>query len=873
MLDWYKKSAFNQLHQLIVLVALAGCHLKKETALEKEQDGMEQAMKQEIMMTKDPALNTVPIERLLTAKQYAASFTNSFAARVNDINWQERGPNNIGGRTRALVIDARDASGNTVFAASVSGGIWKTTNFKSTPNWTPVAEQMANLAVCALAQDPVNQNVLYAGTGEGWFNVDAIRGVGIFKSTDGGSTWTLLSATANNANFDYVEDIVVTPAGIVFASTRSGRFCNNGGVYRSADAGSTWTRVIGSLNGSVCDSAYNFRGADLEVASNGDVYATTGFQGNTINLRGRIFRAAASGSSTGNTWQDITPPGAWRRIEVGCAPNNPAVVYALLQGTGEGIGGIRRTANSGATWDSLALPPWCNRGVTQNDFTNGQAWYNLIVSVDPTNSSTVIMGGIDLFKSTNGGDTWTQITQWASGCFSLPNIHADQHNIIFYPGSSSEFIAVNDGGVYYTGNGGTSWANKNGGYNVTQLYGVDFHPTATNYFLVGAQDNNSLKLTSAGIGSATAVSGGDGGFPHIDQTNGLIQVTAYVYNNYFYSRNGGASFSDVPAGNNEGMFINPTDYDDANDVLYTGNTAGSMGVVTGFNGAGNPSFNTVQLSSLGGREISAVRIDPTVTNGTVWMAGYSGNNAPVLLKLVNAHTLTPQVSTATLPASLTAGYYISCIDIDPFNANHLLITLSNYGVPSVWESIDGGFSFNNIEGNLPDMPVRWGLIVPPSAAVPGNAAGGILLATEVGVWYSAQSSSGAWIPQTSGLPNVRTDMLKLRPADNLLAAATHGRGLFTSTLTSVPTGLPTVNNTRDFIKYVAETGGQLIIKTGNLNTTKMKIALYDVNGRLIRMTDAKYEDQALPVSLLPGGSYVLKIYGDKKEQYTKQFVK
>jgi hypothetical protein len=883
-----------------------GCVLKKtESKSENEEtfserDEMEKAMEQEFMMTVDPALGYIPKERLITAIKYERKLIAARGSGTNAFTWQERGPNNISGRTRAVIIDARDNTGNTVFAASVSGGIWKATNFKSTnPTWIPVNESMGSLAVCALAQDPSNPNVIYAGTGEGWFNTDAIRGNGIWKTADGGVTWNKLASTDSTTsgkahNFDFVQDIVVNSQGVVFAACRS-IFCNAGGIFRSGDNGGSWTRVIGTQT-STCSTSTYLQGTDLEIASNGDLYACVGMTNDFPAQNGHIFRSPISNGSnvgTAGTWTDITPAGTWQRIEIATAPSNPAAVYALLEGTGDGIGSIKKTTNSGGSWSDLSLPGWCNQGSTSNDFTNGQAFYDLIAQVDPNNENTVIIGGIDLFKSTNGGTTWSQISQWARNCSSLPVVHADQHNVLFIAGSSTEVIATNDGGIYYSANGGTSWAthtqpnlnganqttisNVNIGYNVTQFYACDIHPTQTNYFLAGAQDNGTLQFTSPGMNSTTEVSvGGDGGYSHIDQITPNIQVAFSVYNNMYYSRNGGTSFSSLVKFNDNGQFINPSDYDDVKKVIYSGSIVGQLGLITNL-ASGTPSFTNNAVPGMTGLKVTAVKVDPTVsTGGTVWIAGYDSTRAsvPTIFKLTNVtSSLTVAVST---PLNLVSGgSYVSSIDVDPADATHILVTLSNYGITSVFESKNGGANFSSIEGNLPDIPVRWGMFVPASASIDGTTPGGILLSTEVGVWSTVTPSGTAtvWTPQNNGLPNVRTDMLRYRGSDGLLAAATHGRGLFTTNLTLLSTGLPSVPNTKSFIDYVSNTEQQLFVKVGNLTTTTMEMKLYSIDGKLVYSSKTGYVNQAVSIAHLARGSYVMKIYGNKNEQYTKQFIK
>jgi hypothetical protein len=218
---------------------------------------------------------------------------------------------------------------------------------------------------------------------------------------------------------------------------------------------------------------------------------------------------------------------------------------------------------------------------------------------------------------------------------------------------------------------------------------------------------------------------------------------------------------------------------------------------------------------------------------------------------------------------------VSSIDVDPADAAHILVTLSNYGVTSVFESKNGATSFSSIEGNLPDIPVRWGMFVPASASIDGISPGGILLGTEVGVWSTVTPSGTAtvWTPQNTGFPNVRTDMLRYRGSDGLLAAATHGRGLFTSNLTLLSTGLPSVPNTRNFIDYISNTEQQVFVKVGNLTTTTLQMKLYSIDGKLVYSSKTGYANQAISIAHLARGTYVMKIYGNKNEQYTRQFIK
>ena len=282
------------------------------------------------------------------------------------------------------------------------------------------------------------------------------------------------------------------------------------------------------------------------------------------------------------------------------------------------------------------------------------------------------------------------------------------------------------------------------------------------------------------------VSGGDGGFAHIDADNPNYQHTSFTGATFNFSSNGGGSFTYLGSLSAD-RFINPSDYDAATDHLYCG--AGTRNFYRVYNFTGTVGANSYTIASLTTLSVSAIKADPN-TAGRVWVAfsraDASGSAViPQLYIINNANSPnTPTSTTVTLPAAIAGGHYISSLDIENGDANHILLTVSNYGVTSVWESIDGGANWTAIEGNLPDMPVRWGMFMPaglsPNTRL--NAVGGILLATEMGVW-STNLSNGAstvWVANNSGMGNVRVNMIKMRTSDKRIAIATHGRGFFTA---------------------------------------------------------------------------------------------
>jgi photosystem II stability/assembly factor-like uncharacterized protein len=779
---------------------------------ENEQDGIRERLEQEITMTQDPALGYVPTDRLAVAEKTAARLAK--LSKVEDmqaLTWTERGPNNLGGRSRAILIDKSDATGNTVFIGSVGGGLWRTTNFKAaTPTWNQIASVSANLAITTLAQNPTTPTIMYAGTGEGYFNTDAIRGLGIYKSTDGGLTWSLLASTTtggtNEFDFSFVQKILVYTNGDVYASGISAVFCNAGGILKSTNGGTSWTRVIGNLVGGVCATAFDFFGYDIEMSSGGDLWASVIDNANSFvapatmdTTRGKVFRSPA-GATVGNTgtWVNVTPPppvaanSLWMRIELACSPTNNNKVYAIMEGTNFKVGGIRVTTDAGANWtniDNTTL--WCDQGTsTSTDFSRSQAWYDLPIAVKPDDDQTVFVGGVDLMKTTNGGTSWVQNTQWAAGCATLPSIHADNHNIVYLPGLPNEFIVVNDGGVYYTNDNGVTYINKSPGYRTIQYYSAAIHPTAgSNYMLAGAQDNGTHKFSTAGLGSVTTATSGDGGFCFIDQGNPNFQVASFTNTNYRVSNNGGTSFAVNANFGANGRFINPTDYDNTTHILYAGYTTTNMLRINDITGV--ISGASINFPAATSRQVSALKVDPNTAN-RVFVAFSGGQGIiPQLYYVDAANTASPTINTITLPAAIGGTQFISHVDVETGNANHLLITISNYGAASIYESTDLGVTWTSLDNNgvnLPDVPVRWSMFLPSGVSGFGGrfqAVSGIMIATEIGVWTTTATSGTTTVwTQSSGMPNVRVDMLVYRASDRTVVAATHGRGLFTTVLQS-----------------------------------------------------------------------------------------
>ena len=765
---------------------------EKEGMPEADEPGM--AEYHDFLMTFDPETGSVPRERLIPAMirtQQLAALKQSSA-----IQWQGY-PSDMGGRTRAIMYDPNDATHKKVWAGGVTGGLWYNNNITSaTSPWVPVADFWSNLAIRCLAYDPANPQIFYLGTGEAETAMQTYRessglGTGIMRSTDGGQTWAFIPGTGQ---FAYVTKIVIrieSGISVIYAGVASGLYKGqqhqsqpSDGLFRSVNNGATWQQVLPNIAGSTVPYCVS----DIALGADNRIYV-----GTRPNLNGE-GAAVLLYSTNGTTWTvnsqyqtaiinsgANTIPG---RVVLAAAPSDPNVVYALIaDGFVNSANGfnyfycdyILRSADKGVTWVEKTLP---------SDLTSGTsfatiAWHALDIAIDPNNADRLYIGGLDVHHSTDGGNTWNRVTDWSLmyGGGGPMYIHADQHIIVYKPGSSDEILFGSDGGVFYTANGTSGspvFEQHNKGYSTLQFYTCAINPTAgTKEFLGGLQDNGSLLYNGTPLTIFDMVSGGDGACCFYDETNPNLSISSYYYNNYYIYLYG--NFVNITGNWSSGTFVSPADFDYkekhlfANAVDYIGTYNDK--IVRFDNLTSNISGHFLPLNTGSSVFFTALKYSPYSPTGksTLFVGSESGR----LFKVTEAQTSSPvstDIGSTAFPAST-----ISSIAVGK-SEDTLMVTFSNYGVASVWQTYNGGQQWINIEGNLPDMPIRWALYHPSNTRQ-------ALLATETGVWecVNLDHSPVVWFPVNTGMANVRVDMLQIRKSDNLVLAATHGRGLFTMT--------------------------------------------------------------------------------------------
>lgn len=731
--------------------------------------------------TQDPATGRVPYERLDEARrqliQQVAGNGSAPQAVIPGVTWQERGPSNSGGRTRALLFDPADAARKKVWAGSVAGGLWYTNDITdANAGWTPVSDNWESTVVTALAAHPGNPQIMYAGTGDTY---DYRPGGGIWKTTDAGQTWTRLSSTVPGGNapavsraFDFVQRIVVNTSGHVFVATQYG-------VVRSTDGGSNWSYVLApaqaiGVGGAPTGNYYNDRVTDLEIGSDDILYVAF--------YPSRVFRAIDAGAAS---WTEITPPGtSGERTELALAPSTSGggqILYGASRAYnstnyGQDIRWFKKSTNGGASWTDVVIPT----DSYGNHFTNGNGYYALSLAVHPTNPNWVYAGGNNWYRSTDGGATW-------SG--QLLNLYSpNQHALLFQPANNAFAAFGGDLGVFVSPDWGSTattptLTNKNNGYRAGEVSSVAMKGTpGSPYLLTSVRPMGVLWMGSAGIAAGNPFFGGiySQGLTFIDEDEPNNQL--FESSGYYYRYDGNyVSFIGSLAVNRS---FNPADYDSQANTLYAAESDDSKQtyLIRKFAGIGS----TVTSTTL---TLSGLTSAPTFLQlGKDRTALFVGNYPGKLYKVTNLGQPTP-TTTAIDNGAFPQYSTISGIDVGA-DDNELLVTLSNYGVQSVWYTRDGGQSWTGKDQSnygLPDMPIRGGLFNPQNRKQ-------VLLATELGVWSTTDitAANPAWAFTGSGLGTIRINQLRYRASDGRVAAATAGRGIFTTDALAIPYTVPTV---------------------------------------------------------------------------------
>ncbi|HCY77044.1 MAG TPA: hypothetical protein DHV28_14070 [Ignavibacteriales bacterium] len=641
---------------------------------------------------------------------------NSF--NIPNFNWVSLGPTSgayfgYGNISSRIVSGAFDPSNpNIIYIGPANGGVWKSTD--SGISWNPLTDQEASLSMGAIEIDPTNTNIIYAGTGEATYSGASYYGRGLLKSTDGGNSWT--NITAGLPSLTYFSRIKIRPGHTSELLAALG----NSGLYRSINSGTNWTQILSG------------RIDDVVFSSSGDtVFAVGGSSGLRRSTNGgSSFSAFGSGLATGT------------RTHFDIAKSNPAFMYAAVYSS---TVNLYKSTDYGANWTALT---------TSSDFQNqgGQAWYDLYLRVNPKNHLKVYVGTIDVYRSTDGTN-FTNITNGYSG----GSVHVDQHFLFFHPTLENTFIVCNDGGIWKSTDNGNSFTNLNQNLTLTQFYRIAASPFTPSRILGGTQDNGTQQTYST-LNWAAAY-GGDGGEVCFNPFNSNYIIGETQNGGLFRTTNGGTNWSGSTNGINTSenvawvapIIAHPTTsgtfYTGRQRIYKTTDNGGSWSAI---------SANVNGTSAI--REMAISKSNPSIIFATSGSFVFKSTDAGVSWNNV----------TSGLPSRT-----ITSVNIYPTDENLIFLTFSGFGAGKVYKSSNGGSSWVSISGNLPDTPVNDIFIYPNNPGNPNT----FFVATDIGIFLTENDGTN-WFEISADLPNTVVMHLDYSPSNQMLRAGTHGRGVY-----------------------------------------------------------------------------------------------
>jgi len=647
-----------------------------------------------------------------------------------DEPWTSIGPTNHGGRARVLRF--HPGHPDTMYVGAVSGGLWKSTDAGA--SWFSLTDGLANLAVGCFELDPTNPDIMYLGTGEGYYNIDAVTGIGLLKSTDGGQSWNPTGLSYPYSQGESILRLNIDPRDgqIVLAATMDG-------VRRSTDGGQTWSSV---RSGEIKELVRDPQNPDVLLCAPGNPWGS--------NING-IYRSIDNGLTWSRSSGGLPSVDRLGRTVMAFYPNNSQIVWAGICGTFDYNGsqtlGIFRSLDNGVTWTRMS-PDNINHYASQG-------WYDMAIVAKPGQPNVVFSAGLDIHRSDNSGGQWTQLSDWWRDFGDPHYVHADHHEIVFHPTRPNELWEVTDGGIFQSTDNGLSWTERNNGFVTFQYYAMGNATLDTALAYGGTQDNGTFRYHADP--AQQAAFGGDGGYCLVDPTDDNTIYVEYQNGNRYRSDNGGISFHEINPGiNGGGAWVTPMTLDPFDHLtIYTTTTNGRVWKST--NQGRNGLWTQVGLS-LGNGDMQVMSASPTVSGRL-----YVGSGS-------HAHRYDPQSASWTNISSNLPGAWITRIVPDPQAADVVYVTLSGFGHGHVWKSVNAGLSWQNVSGNLPDVPFQDVIVDPnePSTLYAGG---------DIGVYRTTDGGLSWWI-LGEGLPAARVDDMELQAVTGMLRIATHGRGMW-----------------------------------------------------------------------------------------------
>ncbi len=645
-------------------------------------------------------------------------------------SWTFAGPTGAptgGGAGRVGFIRVDPTNSSNLWIGAPAGGLWKSTNGGA--SWSTNTDFLTVIGASDVAIDPTNTQNMYLATGDG--DAGDTYSIGVLKSTDGGTTWNTTGLTWTVNQGRTINKLLMNPTNPLIVIAFS-----NSGIWRTANGGTTWTQEL----------AVSMKDAEFMPGTPNTVYAC-----------GTTFYKSTDG---GVTWTNITtgvPASAnVDRLAIAVTAANAATIYMIAgSAANDGFYGFYKSTNSGTSFTQVTVSSpsnllgWASAG---ND-TGGQGWYDLQIDASPTNANEVCVGGVNIWRTTNGGTSWTLNAHWTGT--GAPYVHADQHAMMYLNGTT--MFEGCDGGVFKTTNNGGAWLDISANLCIAEIYriGLSGQAATPNYWISGHQDNGT-NLKNGAAYSQTM--GGDGMDCFVDRTTNNTMYGEQYQGSLNRTTNGGTTWTAITTGlTGTAPWVTPWHQDPTTaNTIYCGRTGLWKSTNQG------TSWTQTTAAVPGAGTIVDFKIAPS-NNQVIYVV-----KSNAVYKTVNGGGAWTTI-TGTLPVASAA---ISRVDVKPSDPLTAIVTFSGYSAGNkVFKTTNGGTSWTNISGGLPNLPcncVRYD---------PTSAIDAVYVGCDVGVYYM-DNTFGTWQPYFVSLPNVPIDDLEIHAATSKLRAATYGRGVW-----------------------------------------------------------------------------------------------
>ena len=659
--------------------------------------------------------------------------------------WSPMGPNDWQsisynpGIGRINVIAEHPTNDQIVYAGSPSGGIWKSNDGGTT--WTNLNDDFPTLGVSGIAIDHSNPQTIYIATGDK--DGSDTYSIGVVKSTDGGQTWNNTGLSHNLTQFLVCRELKMHPT-----DENTLLVATNDGLFKTNDGGATWTE---SQDG-------NFRDVEFHLTDPNIVYASDD----------RFWRSTDGGNTFSVVSNGLPNSGAVNRMELAVSADEPGWVYSLVgKESDASFLGLYLSTDNGQTFQMQSNSPNIFGYAMAGDDDNGQSWYDMAIDADPNDAAIVFVGGINVWKSTNAGQDWSISSHWVYPS-NVGYTHADIHEIRYFNGN---LYCGSDGGIFKTSDNGVNWNDLTAGMEISQFYRLGLSPQNPDIVIGGTQDNGSNLLKN---NVWTHVYGADGMEAGVNPTNANIMFCTYQFGGMQRSTDGGASWSFAFDGDGEdGGWVTPYE------------TIGTSTVIAGYQNVWKSTNNGNSFSPISNFSGNSTIRDLDVFNDNEDIIYVVFSNS--VRRTVNGGSSWQNV-TNNLP-NLT----VTDIHVHPTNPDIVWVTTSGYNNGNkVYVTTDGGSNWQNISQNLPNIPAN-------TIVYQEGTDGGLYVGMDVGVYYTDSSLSN-WQAFDLDMPNVIVNELEIHYGANVIRAATFGRGIWESDLFT-PSTLPPV---ADFSNSVTE---------------------------------------------------------------------